>query len=279
MVYDWLLCWEHEAELLKIRGIPPTKFAYVFCRYWPLLTYPLILWEQVAVSDRAECARIFQLPLFLVIVNFAAAASVLIVRVYAFTGSRITVAVGLTCAFLAAGAYQVWAVATQIMLATPAPACFARVKHRSSKALSLYFFAPFLFDLVATSVFILCAARIRFGTAGSSTAVAVFIREGIAYFLAISVINLGNAAMSFQTRVNISGTVVPFSMLLPNILACRLVINLRSSASKPIQGLTNMSSDIEFGPRCSQHPFGDEAGSETVPLSLLNAGPGIGTTV
>lgn len=268
MVYDWLLCWEHELELLRSRGVSPAKVAYVFCRYWPLLTYPLTLWAQVTEDDPAVCARIFQLPLFLSIINFAAAASVLIVRIYAFTGSRVTVAVGLICAFLAAGLFQVWAVATQIELVDGAPACFPEDKHHSSKALSFYFLAPFLFDLVATSVFIFCAARIRFATAGSSAAVTVFIREGIIYFLAISAINLGNAAMSFQPRTAISGTLAAFSMSLPNILACRLVINLRSTASKPVEGLSGMSVDVAFTPQQRRRPYHDaESGIETMPLT------------
>ncbi|EJD49446.1 hypothetical protein AURDEDRAFT_161552 [Auricularia subglabra TFB-10046 SS5] len=247
--------------------------AYVFCRYWPLLTYPLILWAQVAEADPAVCARVFQLPLFLAIINFAAAASVLIVRIYAFTGSRVTVASGLICVFLAAGLYQVWAVATQIKLVDGAPACFPEDKDPSSKALSFYFFAPFLFDLVATSVFIFCAARIRFATAGSSAAVTVFIREGIVYFLAISAINLGNAAMSFQSRVHISGTLAAFSMSMPNILACRLVINLRSTTAKPIEGLTNVNSEVVFGARHPHRPYHDaESGMETMPLSPFQPG-------
>lgn len=277
MVYDWLLCFEHEVGLLKVptrrHEVSPAKVTYVFCRYWPLLTYPLILWGQVIETDPATCARIFRLPLFLAIVNFSAAASVLIVRIYAFARRNTGVAVGLACAFLASGALQVWAVATQIELVPDAPACFPQNKHPSNKALSWYFFAPFLFDLVATSVFVYCAAQIQFArNQTSSRATGVFIREGIVYFLAISTINLGNAAMSFQPRVGISGTLAAFSMSMPNILACRLVINLRNPESTQPKQDSGRDLSTHLGFSAARPPrsfFDHDTGVDSIALSPM----------
>ncbi|EJD49467.1 hypothetical protein AURDEDRAFT_112613 [Auricularia subglabra TFB-10046 SS5] len=246
LVYDWLICWDHEADLLSAPGISPAKVAYMVARYWPLLTHPITIWTQVAVTDHILCEKIFQIPLFLTIGNFLGAASVLIVRLYAFSGALISVAVGLTACLLAAIVFMFWVVATQIQLVPEAPACFPEDKRTSITALSGYFLSPFLFDLVATALFVVCIVGVRINVATSSSPVRVFVREGAFYFVAISAVNLTNAIMSFQPRILISGTVVPFSMLLPNILACRLVINLRSAVSDPVHGATAASTGLGF---------------------------------
>lgn len=65
-------------------GITRAKAAYAFCRYWPILTYPIIIWVQGYDHDRALCEKIFRIPMLIAIPNFASAAST-----YNSFGSRI----------------------------------------------------------------------------------------------------------------------------------------------------------------------------------------------
>ncbi|KZW03078.1 hypothetical protein EXIGLDRAFT_828830 [Exidia glandulosa HHB12029] len=233
LLYDWLLCLEHELKLISTPGLAPGKLAYLFCRYWPILTHPITIWVQLVTSDRALCEKTFRIPLFLTIVNFSGAASVLIVRVYAFTGARRLVAFFLVFCFAVVAAYQIWTVATQIALVTaPAPFCFPVDREGAAPLLSGYFLAPFLFDVVATATFVWHAFSVRLQLSDMTGAVGLFVREGAAYFIAISAINLVNAVMNFLPDETHHGVMAPMSMLLPSILACRLVINLRSAASE-----------------------------------------------
>ncbi|KZW03079.1 hypothetical protein EXIGLDRAFT_759389 [Exidia glandulosa HHB12029] len=235
LVYDWLLCFEHELQLLATPGMSPAKLVYLFCRYWPMITHPITMWVQVSTSDRSLCEKTFKVPLFLIIVNFAGAAAVLILRVYAFTGARPSVAAFLACCFAIVAAYQIWAVATQIALVpAPVPACWPVNGEGAAQVLSGYFIAPFLFDVVVTATFVWRAFNIKLQISGvtGTSAVGLFVREGAAYFIAISTINLANAIVNFLPDLNPHGVMAPVSMLLPNILACRLVINLRSAASE-----------------------------------------------
>lgn len=267
-------------DLLRTQGISPAKAAYLFCRYWALLSYPIILWAQVEVTDGALCGVLFRIPLIFSTINvraysrlcrsttthfltqqqFSSSASVLIVRVYAFAGLRTSVAVILAVAFSAVAFFQAWVVFTQIELVPDAPACFPQDRHPGTHFLSWYFLAPFLFDVLATGIFVACAARIRHARASGGAAVSVFVREGLVYFLAISAVNLGNAAMSIQPHTAISGVLAPFSMCLPNVLACRLVINLRSTVSTtiPSQGGSTVTTGVGFtSPRPPRFARGD----------------------
>ncbi|EJD49442.1 hypothetical protein AURDEDRAFT_161548 [Auricularia subglabra TFB-10046 SS5] len=203
-------------------GTSPAKLAYLFCRYWPMFSHPITIWIQVVIADRALCQKVYQIPLFLTIVNFAGAASVLAVRLYAFTGARVSTMAILGSCCAAAAAFQAWVVATQIALVPEVPACFPVDRNSGDKARSQYFLSALLFDVVATALFIFHVVRIKFRLSQSSPTVRLLVREGAMYFAAIAAVNIVSAVMTFQKREELSGTVAPFSMLLPNVFACRL---------------------------------------------------------
>ncbi|KZV97940.1 hypothetical protein EXIGLDRAFT_763983 [Exidia glandulosa HHB12029] len=248
LVFDWLLCMDHELNLLKTPGFSPAKAVYALCRYSALLSGAVTVWTQVA-APLELCPRIFQLPLYFTVLNvslyirvthvlndyspsthkFSGAAGVLIVRLYAFTGSNRRIAGFMLCCIAAVLSYQLWVVSSQIKIVEGPPACFPVDKPKAVRALSGFFLAPLLFDVTATSIFVYHGRRTNLRLSELSGAVRVFIKEGALYFIAISTINLINAVLNFQGQKEYSGLAVPFHMIMPNVLACRLVINLRSS--------------------------------------------------
>ncbi|KAH7104708.1 hypothetical protein BKA62DRAFT_475130 [Auriculariales sp. MPI-PUGE-AT-0066] len=250
-VYDWFLCIKDEVTLLQTAGVPPAKAAYFLCRYWPLVAHPVILWIQGFDHSRDFCERHFRMPLYIVIVNFALAASILTIRIYAFSGYNRAVVITLGLCLAAVASYQIWVVATQIMLVSEGSGCYPVEPQTHFQFLSGYFFSPLIFDIIAMMFFLARAVSVfTFKPSLASDLTKRFLGEGFAYFIAISLINFANSAMSFQTAtVAYSGVVVPLSMLLPNILACRLVINLRSAAepktsTSPSSG--NVAPTFEF---------------------------------
>jgi len=65
-VYDWLLTFKTERELVRSKsitnmhltslqlagsGFTPVRLAYFFCRYWPLVMHPVTIWAQVCPSS------------------------------------------------------------------------------------------------------------------------------------------------------------------------------------------------------------------------------------
>ncbi|KAG8999089.1 hypothetical protein FRB94_003337 [Tulasnella sp. JGI-2019a] len=70
------------------------------------------------------------------------------------------------------------------------------------------------------------------GSFSRSRLVHLFVSEGLWYFILVSIANLVNGIMYVQPVKTLSGLMVPFSNMLPNVLACRLVLDLREHGSQ-----------------------------------------------
>ncbi|KAH7103517.1 hypothetical protein BKA62DRAFT_784049 [Auriculariales sp. MPI-PUGE-AT-0066] len=151
--------------------------------------------------------------------------------------------------------YQFWAVAsvvavsgpmncflTDIRLASPKQAQFAK------QLLGGYFIAPLSFDCLTLLVFIIHALRtLQFSTSsvfllhGLGGLTRTFVQQGFFYFFAISAINAANTVLihvapldsAFLGCAWMSNFFTVLSLLLPNVLACRLVLELRTAARTP----------------------------------------------
>ncbi|KAH7103556.1 hypothetical protein BKA62DRAFT_45430 [Auriculariales sp. MPI-PUGE-AT-0066] len=233
-IYDWLLCLNDEILFLTSSGVSPAKIAYAICRFWPLFAHPIVLWVQAFDHSHDFCERMFRVPLYLVAINFAAAASVLAIRLYAFTGGRRPIAVFLALGISIVTIYQFWVVSTQILLIPFGTGCYPGDKNENIRNLAGLFFSNLVYDIFATSIFAVHAlTTFKFKLSLTSGFTRHFLREGFSYFIAISLINIANSAASFQKiNVSYSGVVTGLSMLIPNILACRLVINMRREARR-----------------------------------------------
>ncbi|EJD35435.1 hypothetical protein AURDEDRAFT_175462 [Auricularia subglabra TFB-10046 SS5] len=246
VVYDWLICLEHEVDFVFRDRLSRAKVAYVFCRYWPLLTYPIIIWIQGYDHDRAICAKVFRIPMIIAIPNFASAASILILRIFAFTGGSHYVTTFLTLCFVGVVAYQTWVGAVEAILIPFGNGCYP-VNPAEAKYLSGYFLSSLLWDCIATFIFGIYALKMRLKWSEATAMTRIFISEGALYFVAISAVNLINGAFNLQPRVLMSGTMIPMGMLLPNILACRLVINLRRKVGpRTTRSVENASTRMGF---------------------------------
>ncbi|KZW03080.1 hypothetical protein EXIGLDRAFT_320175 [Exidia glandulosa HHB12029] len=242
-VFDWILTLHQECQYLLHSSITRGKLAYIFCRYWPLLTYPITMWVQVLDHDPTICEKIYRIPMFLAIPNLAAAAGILILRIYAFTGGKRSVLVLLLSCLVSVMAFQVFVAVSRSKLIGLPIGCYP-VDTGSAKYLSGYFMAPLLFDCITTATFAFYAVRqtsVSWSEMGTFSQ--VFIREGACYFLAISSINIVNGAMNFQPNVPMATVAVPLSLLLANLLACRLVLNLRSAVAEGQDSLHPLSVD------------------------------------
>jgi len=83
------------------------------------------------------------------------------------------------------------------------------------------------------------AVAIRRRSAGpSSRLIQTFLREGVFYYLLISVANLINGIFYLQPRQAISAICIPLSVMLAPLLACRLILDLRERGSETVSHST-----------------------------------------
>ncbi|KZV83280.1 hypothetical protein EXIGLDRAFT_728502 [Exidia glandulosa HHB12029] len=231
LVWDWLLNIAEERKLIFGSRWTPAKVAYLVSRYYPLLTYPLVLWVQLFDHDKALCSHIYNLPILIVIPNNISAECILILRTFAFTGGNKPILYGLLTLLAGLVAFQLWVATTAATMIPFGNGCFP-VNSGSKLFLSGFFISTFILDSIITLIFAVFAFRmIRLRLTVATRLTQLLIREGFVYFCLISAVNLVNASFNLQTgNVAMATGAVPLSLLFCNVLSCRLVLNLRRVA-------------------------------------------------
>lgn len=240
LVWDWLLNLDEEYELIYRGRWTPAKVAFLVSRYYPLVSYPVVIWVQGFDHDRNLCGRIFTVPMFLVLPNIVSAELILILRTYAFAGGSKLILCFLLACLAGALTYQIWVAISQAALVPVGNSCFP-VNRGTKSYLGGYFLSTFILDSIITLIFALCALRIiRLRLTAATHLTQLLLREGFTYFILISAVNLVNAAFNLQSHASLATGAVPLSLLFSNVLTCRLVLNLR----KVSQGDTRHSEDV-----------------------------------
>ncbi|KAG8984644.1 hypothetical protein FRB90_005186 [Tulasnella sp. 427] len=94
-----------------------------------------------------------------------------------------------------------------------------------------FFLSSLVFDSLVTIMMVYRVFQLKGETQdrtfSRSPLVQLFVSEGLWYFLLVSIANLVNGLMFAQKEKSLQATAVPFSNMLPPILACRLILDLR----------------------------------------------------
>ncbi|KZV76958.1 hypothetical protein PENSPDRAFT_679628 [Peniophora sp. CONT] len=240
VLWDWLTCLPREWYLIWKTRWTPVKCAYLFCRYWSIAVVPYLLFCFVVNHSRETCERIYQSPVALALWNQAGAETVLLIRTYAFFNRDIRVLIGMGCALASIIAYQLYVAASQMLplpFVTPPfdeGPCLPMSKPHSAHLLG-FFIAPLAFDAIVTFMTIVKAVYIRRRNGGpSSRLIQTFLREGVFYFVLISIANLINGIFYLQPRQVISAINIPLSVMLSPVIACRLILDLRERGSESV---------------------------------------------
>ncbi|KZV75301.1 hypothetical protein PENSPDRAFT_673908 [Peniophora sp. CONT] len=227
--WDWLTGIVAEYYFIWKTKWTPVKALYIFTRYWVLCTVPYVLWCYTVDHDQDTCNKIFRSPVALALWNQVGSEAILLVRTYAFFGRNIYV-LGVCMSMLGSViAYQIWAL-TKKMLPLPflngvSGPCLPMAIPGQAHLLG-FFVAPLCFD-TAITVATLWKAFILRKNGPSSHIIQVFLKNGLFYFLLISAANL---------HAEMSAIMIPLSIILSPLLACRLIIDIRQRAASPSGG-------------------------------------------
>ncbi|EJF67084.1 hypothetical protein DICSQDRAFT_164921 [Dichomitus squalens LYAD-421 SS1] len=240
IVWDWFFGLQREYRFIWKTSWTPVKVAYLFCRYWVLAVVPYLLYAFAVNHTEETCQRIFKIPVALAMWNQVAAESILLIRTYAFFNRNIYVLVLLVSALSGVVAYQLYVATSQMDLLPFMPPhaimgpCFPMSKPHSAHLLG-FFIAPLLYDTMVTFMTIGKAITIRRRNGGpSSRLIQTFLREGVFYYILISIANLVNGIFYLQPRQAISAICIPLSVMLSPVLACRLILDLRERGSETV---------------------------------------------
>ncbi|KIO23615.1 hypothetical protein M407DRAFT_26903 [Tulasnella calospora MUT 4182] len=227
VIYDWFCCLNREFKYIWKAKFSSIKVIYLFCRYWPIATVPYILWAYTVPHTWETCEQIFRIPVAIATWNQLGAETVLLARTVAFFGNSRAIFYSLSACLVAATAYQNWVVFKPMLLIPFVAGDSYGVCLPTSPGHEIFGF--FVTLLIIYRVFRL--RREAGGQFSRSPLVQLFVSEGLWYFFVVSIANLVNGLMFAQNEKSLQATAVPFSNMLPPILACRLILNLREYGS------------------------------------------------
>jgi len=205
------------------------------------------------------CLKIFKVPVALAMWNQLGSEVVLLIRTYAFFNRNVHLLSFLIACLIGLIVYQLYVTTSQMELLpfvkppyTQGP-CLPVSKPHAAHLLG-FFMAPLAYDTIVTAITVGKAFMIRRRRGGpSSMLIQTFIREGVFYYILISIANLVNGIFYLQPRQAMSAICIPLSVFLSPVLACRLILDLRergAEASRPDTGRSSTNNGLQSVQRC-----------------------------
>ncbi|TFK52460.1 hypothetical protein OE88DRAFT_1405861 [Heliocybe sulcata] len=237
-LYEWLISLEEEVSLIHRARWNAIKIAYLFSRYYPLLLFPLHMWSWLGNHDHHTCDKVTRVLYCLLIPFPFSAQTIIMLRTYAFTGRRKSILAILCVAAAAILGLEVWIFGTdftlseELFLLYNETGCFAEDRyaqanvfvyrpayHAAGLFLAIFFFDSICISLIVGYCFWEPNVRCRLAK--------TFVEQGFAAFLIMSVLNITSAAFYFISARQWNGISLPYALILPNVVACRLILTLR----------------------------------------------------
>jgi len=227
-VWDWFICLPREWKYVYTHEWGIANVLYIFCRITPLISLPMGIFLIVGNHDEQECLNFYKIPTVLTVLNQLASELMLVWRTYAVCGRSTPLLIGLLITLSGAGAFELW-VADNTGLAPVFPnlkqGCIPTDPPRVH-LIAAYFLTAFSYDCIVTLLFGLSILRMQKWYRNGL--LITMITEGLGYFVLISALNLTNILIYFLVNSEVAAAMVPFTLTLPNLLMCRLTLNLRS---------------------------------------------------
>ncbi|TFK74874.1 hypothetical protein BDN72DRAFT_637230 [Pluteus cervinus] len=242
-VYDYCISFSDEYLYIHQARWTSIKVAYMICRYLPLFFFPVYLWAWLGDHSPTLCESIIH-PLYGLMVIFPLSAqAVVLIRSFAFTGrNRYILTLFLLC-YIALVVAEIWLFGFQFVFVDELfqllgeSGCYANDAHAegggafaylSAYPAAMIMLSAFLFDFVMMSVVVVHCLRIR-GVGGRLGK--MFLAQGFTAFILLSALNLVTACFYFGTSRQYDGLGLPMFLILPDVVACKLILMLRRRVS------------------------------------------------
>jgi hypothetical protein len=259
-VYDWLLCLSDEYLYIHKARWSSIKIAYLFCRYYPLFVWPMMIWGWVGDHTIPVCNKVM-LPLH-ILSSFCptAAQAVFIIRTYAFTGRNKVMLAFLTACWMALYGYLLWVPIGTFRFYDEwsrnfgNSACFGApysragngkdiLPHGRIDVVAIYHLCNFSFDSMMTVIVLVHCVRSRNirGPVGK-----VFVQQGLIAYVMLSAITLPTAALYFGSERGWD-SISLFLTVATCVIACQLILTLKRRANPTPTSQDRELSDIVRG--------------------------------
>ncbi|TFK41707.1 hypothetical protein BDQ12DRAFT_393389 [Crucibulum laeve] len=237
-IFEWLSLLDNEVAYVHQHSWSLVTLAYVLCRYYPLVTWPAALWASLGdhryeVCQWAIYLQILSMPLVLL------PPAVMALRTYAFSERNVKVLIILSTLFALLTGMSIWNFCIDLK---PPPrlafvftgnqlgenACGPDYSEEKMRVKLVLTQATLLFaDLISLCI-VLFYCHVHHGRTKLAK---FFIQQGAGAFLLICLLNGLAIGFYFLPSMASSSIGLPFLLLLPNTIACRLILQLRQEGS------------------------------------------------
>jgi len=251
---EWVITIQDEHVLIHSTRWTAIKVLYLCCRYYPFFTWPFYLWTVIGNHSIEACASMVHAIYGLMIPLPILAQTVILLRTTAFARQKKLVLFIVVPAFLALAAAEMWTFTANIHEATHIfypflgeTQCIRVQKLRGVGGIDVALrtgytvLAAFLFDLLCILIVGVHYWRYR---PMRGQLLKTFVEQGIYGFFAMSAVNLLASAEYFKPIKHIHGMGMQFAFVLNNIIACRLILNLRRTSSPTLTELDQAQSRL-----------------------------------
>ncbi|KAN0135317.1 hypothetical protein V8E53_006882 [Lactarius tabidus] len=245
--YDWIISLDQEVAYIYPSSWSAVKAAYLFCRYYPLVTAPFHIWGFVGDHEQGVCESYFRALYASAIPTILSAQFILMLRTYAFSGRKKWVLAVLSTVLLSFVVVTIWVISRELGLTIvfstinrtgcftiselhPPPGGGSSVQAIFNYRLGAITILAVFFDCI--NVFLMVRRCIQqHGALGSLSQ--TFVKQGIVLYVVMTALNSLTLATFFATGVlqDVKGLGPWLSYILPSALSCRLVLMLRRAAS------------------------------------------------
>ncbi|TFK39684.1 hypothetical protein BDQ12DRAFT_681018 [Crucibulum laeve] len=233
VTYELLSCMEDEIRLIHCARWTKIKGAYLACRYYPLILWPFVMWSYVGDHTREVCLVVGRpMHAFLAPCLFFPQA-VMAMRAWAFSGRNTYIMCLLLVCWTALVGVDIWVFCTHLYM-PPAElylvlfrtGCFPNYGEGiTAMRIGYSMLAAVLMDLISLIV-VLAFCHIK-----RSREVSLgryFVKQGLVSFAFVTVLNISSAILYFRPPSFRTGVGLPLILIIGNLVACRVILDLRS---------------------------------------------------
>ncbi|KAH6915796.1 hypothetical protein BKA70DRAFT_470338 [Coprinopsis sp. MPI-PUGE-AT-0042] len=252
-IYEWIVNIREEFRLVTHSAWSSVKVTYLLCRYYPLIFWPIMEWAFVGNHDPRLCQSLVGPIHGLFGFLSLPAGAVLFLRAYAFSGRDRGVLVMLSLSYLFVVGTHVWmflidvphfgtAANNRLEQVVGGIGCFPDYRTFAlGKRLWVAMLASFIMNLMSLVIVVYYCLR-RYN--GQTSLGRYFLKQGLNVFAYTSAVALVSIVFYFKGPGGGNAIGLPIIFVLPDMLACRLILELRSRAVLTESQISRLNSRI-----------------------------------
>ncbi|KJA28256.1 hypothetical protein HYPSUDRAFT_34642 [Hypholoma sublateritium FD-334 SS-4] len=237
-VYEWISGLQEEIHLIHRARWTLIKTLYLLCRYYPMALWLVVMWAYVGDHDGDTCSRVARgVHAVLAPCQFFSQA-VMLMRAYGFAGRSKRVLALLGSFYVGLLGVDIWAFCTHVEIPPPAfyflfdlffggTGCFPNY---GSNAMAVRIGASMLAAIVMDflSLVVVVVFCIHSGWHRDVSLARYFVHQGLTAFAFVSCVSVTTAITFFRPPRYHTGVGIPLILVIPNLVACRVILQLRA---------------------------------------------------